>query len=52
MYECDELAGFIRECISRLETMSPERVEETLMAFIRKSVYTHMHYTIQTYNSI
>ena len=45
MYECDELHGFIRECINRMETMPPERVEETLMGFIRKSVYTHMYYT-------
>ena len=41
MYECDELPGFIRECIGRVETMAPERIEETLIGFIRKSVYTH-----------
>ena len=41
MYECEELPGFIRECIVRVEAMAPERIEETLMGFIRKSVYTY-----------
>ena len=36
VYECDEFPGFIRECISLFEKMKPERVEETLMGFIRK----------------
>ena len=38
MYNCDELSGFIRECISDFEKLPLVKVEETLNGFINRFV--------------